>query len=138
MKIKLSWCFFISIIISSYATAGVFSGTWSGENESKDGTKLSTLQLKLIQTGQNIEGSYCYISHGGARIDCAEKGEINLHGFAKGTSAVISFNSTFGKGDGRAKLEINKDIMIWGLIKKNEVAGFSAPIKYQLKLDDDD
>ncbi|MEG6215075.1 hypothetical protein UXO42_07935 [Enterobacter quasihormaechei] len=128
MNKKLSVLFFTVGLYSSQSLAqGVFSGQWSGEEKNK-----STLTLNLKQTGQEIQGNYCYITQGGNRIDCPLDNEINLKGRVANNNANIEFNSSFGGEKGRATLAVNGNEMMWSLITPPGKGEYYAPVRYSL------
>lgn len=90
MILKLANLFFVSCLLSFPALAAQpFSGQWSAESNSPDGSPLSTLSLNLVQQCQNVTGTYCYVTQRGSRIDCPEQGVENLHGTVNGASAAV-------------------------------------------------
>ncbi|EPQ9051210.1 MULTISPECIES: hypothetical protein [unclassified Cronobacter] len=99
-----------------------FSGQWEGENEAG-----SVLTLNLKQNAQVINGTYCYITQRGNRIDCAAPGENNLHGIIAGNRADVVFDSSFGGVNGQASLEVESDRMTWQLIKVPVKGSYYAP-----------
>ncbi|EKM0529525.1 hypothetical protein ACOZ0L_003494 [Cronobacter turicensis] len=99
-----------------------FSGQWEGENEAG-----SVLTLNLKQNAQVINGTYCYITQRGNRIDCAAPGENNLHGIIAGNRADVVFDSSFGGVNGQASLEVENDRMAWQLIKVPVKGSYYAP-----------
>ncbi|CAX54430.1 hypothetical protein [Erwinia pyrifoliae] len=96
-----------SLSLSTFSMTD-FSGKWIGSINDEDGAPYSNLSLKINQTGEKLNGSYCYVTQKGNRIDCADDGEDNLHGSVSGDKANIFFNSTFGGKNGRAELSINQ------------------------------
>lgn len=104
-----------------------FSGQWEGENEAG-----SVLTLDLKQNAQVINGTYCYITQRGNRIDCAAPGENNLHGIIAGNRADVMFDSSFGGVNGQASLEVEGDRMTWWLIKVPVKGGYYAPQTFTL------
>ena len=105
----------------------MFSGQWSGEQKNE-----SALTLRLTQAGQNVNGSYCYVTQNGNRIDCPPDDESNLKGVIAENTANVEFNSSFGGEKGRAKLEVVGDKMIWTLITPPQKGEYSAPRNYEL------
>lgn len=99
-----------------------FSGQWEGENEAG-----SVLTLNLKQNAQVINGTYCYITQRGNRIDCAAPRENNLHGIIAGNRADVVFDSSFGGVHGQASLEVENDRMTWRLIKVPVKGSYYAP-----------
>ncbi|EOE6917871.1 hypothetical protein ACNKCE_004341 [Cronobacter turicensis] len=99
-----------------------FSGQWEGENVAG-----SVLTLNLKQNAQVINGTYCYITQRGNRIDCAAPGENNLHGIIAGNRADVVFDSSFGGVNGQASLEVESDRMTWQLIKVPVKGSYYAP-----------
>ncbi|EOV9550538.1 hypothetical protein [Cronobacter sakazakii] len=104
-----------------------FSGQWEGENGAG-----SVLTLDLKQNAQMINGTYCYITQRGNRIDCAAPGETNLRGTSTGNRADVAFDSTFGGVNGQASLEVEGDRMTWRLIKVPVKGGYYAPQTFTL------
>lgn len=104
-----------------------FDGVWTGES----GTD-STLTLRLVESGDRISGSYCYISQRGNRIDCPAEDERNLSGTIAGNRANVKFDSTFGGVDGQAVLEINASKMEWRLVTPPQKGNYYAPLRYTL------
>ncbi|EKM0378438.1 hypothetical protein PTT41_004175 [Cronobacter turicensis] len=105
-----------------------FSGQWEGENEAE-----SVLTLDLKQNAQVINGTYCYITQRGNRIDCTAPGENNLHGIIAGNRADVVFDSVHGQ----ASLEVEGDRMTWLLIKVPVKGGYYAPQTFTLTRDRD-
>ncbi|EOI3561658.1 hypothetical protein ACMSX5_003522 [Cronobacter turicensis] len=104
-----------------------FSGQWEGENEAG-----SVLTLDLKQNAQVINGTYCYITQRGNRIDCTAPGDNNLHGIIAGNRADVMFDSSFGGVNGQASLELEGDRMTWRLIKVPVKGGYYAPQTFTL------
>jgi len=104
-----------------------FSGQWEGENVAG-----SVLMLNLKQNAQVINGTYCYITQRGNRIDCAAPGENNLHGIIAGNRVDVVFDSSFGGVHGQASLEVESDRMTWRLIKVPVKGGYYAPQTFTL------
>ncbi|ELY4525333.1 hypothetical protein SMZ79_004189 [Cronobacter turicensis] len=104
-----------------------FSGQWEGENEAG-----SVLTLNLKQNAQVINGTYCYITQRGNRIDCAAPGENNLHGIIAGNRVDVVFDSSFGGVHGQASLEVENDRITWRLIKVPVKGGYYAPQTFTL------
>jgi len=133
---KLPPLFFVSCLLSFSAfSAQPFSGQWGAESDSPDGTPLSTLSLNLVQQGQNVTGTYCYVTQRGSRIDCPEQGVENLHGTVKGASATVVFDSSFGGEKGKAELTLNDGKLSWSLLAEPQGREFYAPKTYQLDKD---
>lgn len=129
MNMKLIVLLIVAGISSGHAIAqDMFSGQWSGEQKNE-----STFTLRLTQVGQNVNGSYCYITQNGNRIDCPQDDENNLKGTITKNLANIEFNSSFGGEKGHAKLEVVGDKMIWTLITPPQKGDYYAPQNYQLK-----
>ena len=128
MNIKLVMLLMVAGFNSGHAIAkDMFSGQWSGEQKNE-----STLTLRLTQAGQNVNGSYCYVTQNGNRIDCPPDDESNLKGVIAENRANVEFNSSFGGEKGRAKLEVVGDKMIWTLITPPQKGEYSAPRNYAL------
>ncbi|CAO95685.1 Hypothetical protein ETA_06390 [Erwinia tasmaniensis Et1/99] len=113
-----------------------FSGHWSGVINDEDGTPYSKLSLKINQIADKLNGSYCYVTQKGNRIDCADDSEDNLHGSVIGDKANILFNSTFGGKNGKAELSINHRGMMWKLVSDPIAGEFYAPKSFSLKKED--
>ncbi len=130
---RLICLFFVSCLLSfPVLAAQLFSGQWSAESDSQDGTPLSTLSLNLVQQGQNLTGTYCYVTQRGARIDCPEQGVENLHGIVNSESATVVFDSSFGGEKGKAELTLNDGKLSWSLLAEPQGGEFYAPKTYQL------
>ncbi|HBU6129651.1 hypothetical protein [Enterobacter sp. 168J2] len=128
MNIKLVMLLMVAGFNSGHAIAkDMFSGQWSGEQKNE-----STLTLRLNQVGQNVNGSYCYVTQNGNRIDCPPDDENNLKGVIAENRANVEFNSSFGGGKGHAKLEVVGDKMIWTLITPPQKGEYYAPQNYKL------
>ncbi|MGK3115384.1 hypothetical protein [Candidatus Pantoea formicae] len=110
----------------SFSSAG-FSGEWSGFSGHQGSSSYSTLNLKIMNDGKEINGRYCYITRGGERIDCPDDDKYNLHGTVYGNKAVVKFNSTFGGRDGLADLTLTNNGINWHLVKKPDNGDFYAP-----------
>lgn len=130
MKILYLFLIALSLNFSAHAE-GLYSGEWSGQNVI-DGSTTSTLTLDIEQNGNKLRGQYCYVSQGGNRIDCPEKGINNLRGVLNGTTAQINFDSTFGGKNGQAVIKLNGNSMEWNFLKKPEGGGFYTPKIYSL------
>lgn len=126
----------LSMLLSASALAAPsFTGVWSGEKNDATNQPLSTLTLDIKQTQQNLTGSYCYVSRGGARIDCPEEGVNNLTGTLQGDSALVEFNSSFGGKGGKAKITINDGVMSWRILALPVNGDYTAPDSYTLRKD---
>lgn len=53
--------------------------------------KASTFTIDIVQSGEHVNGKYCFITNNGNRIDCAEKDdEDNITGTVKKRSGKNS------------------------------------------------
>ncbi|MCU5771748.1 hypothetical protein N5923_08760 [Erwiniaceae bacterium BAC15a-03b] len=120
------------LFLSSPALAQNYSGTWSGDINDDDGSPYSSLTLKLRQQGQQISGTYCYITQNGGRIDCPDDETENLHGTVTAQSAVVNFDSSFGGKNGKSELRFNGDKLLWTLLQEPKRGQYYAPEKYIL------
>lgn len=111
--------------------ASSFSGTWQGKDND-----ASTLSLKLTQKGSKLIGTYCYITQGGNRIDCADEDKPNLMGSVKNNVATISFDSNFGAVNGQATLKLEGNTLRWTMTRTPENGEYYAPEHYNLIKED--
>lgn len=123
---------FCAIFSNSIFALDNLSGQWSGEENNKDGTVYSTLTLKIKQSGDNLVGRYCYVTRNGNRIDCPDDNVSNMKGVIKNDKAVVEFDSSFGGKGGVAELVLEKNDLVWHLIKEPKGGDFYAPESYQL------
>ncbi|MBZ2400611.1 hypothetical protein IRM71_03910 [Erwinia amylovora] len=135
---KIKYGIALSMALLSFASFSMtdFSGKWIGSINDEDGTPYSNLSLKINQVADKLNGSYCYVTQKGKRIDCADDGEDNLHGSVSGDKANMFFNSTFGGKNGRAELSINHEGMMWKLVSDPIAGEFYAPKSFLLKKED--
>ncbi|WP_454122994.1 hypothetical protein [Kosakonia sp. Marseille-Q7440] len=108
-----------------------FSGTWQGKDND-----ASTLSLKLTQTGSKVTGTYCYITQGGNRIDCADDDKPNVLGSVKNNVATISFDSNFGAVNGQAILKLEGNTLRWAMTKTPVNGEYYAPEHFNLSKED--
>ncbi|WP_342325082.1 hypothetical protein AAEY27_10065 [Kosakonia sp. BYX6] len=111
-------------------SADLFSGKWQGDDDF-----TSTFSLKLLQQNNKLTGSYCFITRGGNRIDCADEEQNNLSGEAKNNVATITFDSTFGGKNGKATLVVDGEKMQWQLTQPPAKGNYYAPESYHLVKD---
>lgn len=130
-EIFASLSFFNAVFMSS-ACYGVFSGQWGGQGKNNDGTLYSTLTLKLEQNGNQVVGTYCYVTRNGKKIDCPEDGNKNITGTAKGNQAKVFFNTGLGRGKGSANLIREGNTVAWLLNESASEDVVYAPLKYTL------
>ena len=130
-EIFASLSFFNAVFMSS-ACYGVFSGQWGGQEKNNDGTLYSTLTLKLEQNGNQVVGTYCYVTRNGKKIDCPEDGNKNITGTAKGNQAKVFFNTGLGRGKGSANLIREGNTVAWLLNESASEDVVYAPLKYTL------
>jgi len=108
-----------------------FSGTWQGKDNN-----TSTLSLKLTQKGSKVIGTYCYITQGGNRIDCADEDKPNLLGSVKNNVATIRFDSNFGAVNGQATLTLEGSTLRWNMTRTPVNGEYYAPEHYNLIKED--
>lgn len=132
---KIKYSIAISTVLLSFSSFSMtdFSGKWIGSINDEDGMPYSNLSLKINQSGGKLNGSYCYVTQRGNRIDCPDDREDNLHGSVSGDKANIFFNSTFGGKNGKAELSINQLGMMWKLVSDPIAGEFYAPKSFSLK-----
>jgi hypothetical protein len=82
-----------------------FTGDWSYHSPQSEETSLS-FELHLRTKDKSISGSYCAVSRGGRKIDCATSGDPdNISGLINNDTAYVSFKGNLDvKATGKAKL----------------------------------
>jgi hypothetical protein len=79
-----------------------FSGKWENtENVAGSGNQYSDFDLSLIEDDAGkLNGSYCFVTQYGSRIDCSSGGVVNINGHATAGSpkkAIVNFDSFSGE-----------------------------------------
>ncbi|MGP2447568.1 hypothetical protein ACTUSR_00495 [Pantoea stewartii subsp. indologenes] len=80
---------FLTLYSCHLPATAFFSGQWGGQEKNNDGTLYSTLTLKLEQNGNQVVGTYCYVTRNGKKINYPEDGNKNITGTAKGNQAKV-------------------------------------------------
>ena len=97
----------------------------------------STFDIKLRERNDGqIEGSYCFVTQSGNRIDCDPDGKaINIMGHvaSDGMSAEVHFYSFFGAKDGLAVLSRVGSDMAWRVKQNPSGDFFYGPYKVELE-----
>jgi len=135
MKFSMSYLILLYTFLSpsSFALEN-FTGKWYGE-VFYDNKKIpeSTFELQLIQNLQKVSGRYCFITKYGNRIDCVNDDEINIKGVAQSKYiSLVTFNSSFGGKDGKAKLTIEGDHLKWTVLTLPMHGKYYIPKEYLL------
>ncbi len=125
-------CLFLTLYSCHLPATAFFSGQWGGQGKNNDGTLYSTLTLKLEQNGNQVVGTYCYVTRNGKKIDCPEDGNKNITGTAKGNQAKVFFNTGLGRGKGSANLIREGNTVAWLLNESASEDVVYAPLKYTL------
>ncbi|WP_124084050.1 hypothetical protein [Burkholderia gladioli] len=119
--------------------ASPFLGEWRYVSTQHEGTKpYSTFVIKLHKSsGNQIIGSYCFITEEGRRIDCDPEGSNNLNGTISpdGSRATINFFSFFGAKNGTADISINKGELHWKVTRNPDGDFFYGPFDVYLTRD---
>ncbi|WP_186231808.1 hypothetical protein [Burkholderia gladioli] len=114
-------------------------GEWRYVSTQHEGTKpYSTFVIKLHKSsGNQIVGSYCFITEEGRRIDCDPEGSNNLNGTISpdGLRATINFFSFFGAKNGTSDISINKGELHWKVTKNPDGDFFYGPLDVYLTRD---
>ncbi|MGV0133681.1 hypothetical protein [Burkholderia gladioli] len=114
-------------------------GEWRYVSTQHEGTKpYSTFVIKLHKSsGNQIVGSYCFITEEGRRIDCDPEGSNNLNGTVSpdGLRATINFFSFFGAKNGTSDISINKGELHWKVTKNPDGDFFYGPLDVYLTRD---
>jgi hypothetical protein len=115
-----------------------FSGEWKYvEHLGASEKPYSTFDIRLTErTDGEIQGSYCFVTQGGNRIDCDPDGKaINITGHVTpdGNSAKVHFYSFFGAKDGVAELAATGSDLTWQVTKNPSGDFFYGPYKVELK-----
>ncbi|WP_186259252.1 hypothetical protein [Burkholderia gladioli] len=114
-------------------------GEWRYVSTQHEGKKpYSTFVVKLHQSsGDQIVGSYCFITEGGRRIDCDPEGTNNLKGTisSDGLHATINFFSFFGAKNGTSDISINKGDLHWKVTRNPDGDFFYGPFDVYLTRD---
>ncbi|WP_186110276.1 hypothetical protein [Burkholderia gladioli] len=114
-------------------------GEWRYVSTQHEGKKpYSTFVVELRQSsGDQIVGSYCFITEGGRRVDCDPEGINNLNGTisSDGSHATINFFSFFGAKNGTSDISINKGELHWKVTKNPGGDFFYGPFDVYLTRD---
>ncbi|QAU24627.1 hypothetical protein EO087_12010 [Dyella sp. M7H15-1] len=129
----IAWIFLASYFNVVHANKS-FSGEWRYVQYIDTSKKpYSTFDIRLVEGNDGkIQGSYCFITQGGNRIDCDPDGEeINITGRAApdDSSTEVHFYSFFGAKDGVARLSRVGNDLIWQVIKNPSGDFFYGPYK---------
>lgn len=115
-----------------------FSGEWESVESMPGSSKVySTFDLKLIELDDGtVQGSYCFVTQGGNRIDCDPDGAKNITGRVSenGHQAEVYFYSFFGAKDGVAELAIKDGTLTWVVTKRPSGDFFYGPYKESLDI----
>jgi hypothetical protein len=120
------WCLIlIAITISGQASAQSLTGKWDWS----DAPNSRTFSIEIKQWGKKIEGQYCAVAQNGNRVDCDDERNPNIKGMIDGAGrpATVEFSSFFGAQDGKATLTLEKNRLIWHVIKIPVGGEFYAP-----------
>ncbi|WP_186054508.1 hypothetical protein [Burkholderia gladioli] len=114
-------------------------GEWRYVSAQHEGKKpYSTFVIKLHKSsGNQVIGSYCFITEEGRRIDCDPEGTNNLNGTISpdGLRATINFFSFFGAKNGTSDISLNNEELHWKVTKNPEGDFFYGPLDAHLTRD---
>ncbi|WP_186079047.1 hypothetical protein [Burkholderia gladioli] len=114
-------------------------GEWRYVSAQHEGKKpYSTFVIKLHKSsGNQVIGSYCFITEEGRRIDCDPEGTNNLNGTISpdGLRATINFFSFFGAKNGTSDISLNNEELHWKVTKNPEGDFFYGPLDAYLTRD---
>jgi hypothetical protein len=110
----------------------VFSGRWQDASQLAGSEKpYSTFDLILNEDDRgHIQGSYCFVTRFGNRIDCGSTREMNLSGNVTDSAkkAIVNFYSFFGAKNGVAELSTNDDgLIVWNVLKQPQGGNYYGP-----------
>jgi hypothetical protein len=113
------------LLTSTAAWPASFSGTWNWSAAPQS----RTFSIDLKQNGKNIVGQYCAVALNGARVDCDDETNPNVHGEidSSGKSATVQFYSFFNARQGRATMRLHKGRLIWKIMISPFGGDFYAP-----------
>lgn len=114
-------------------------GEWRYASAQHEGKKsYSTFVIKLHKSsGNQITGSYCFITEEGQRIDCDTEGINNLNGTISPDRlrATINFFSFFGSKNGISDISINNRELHWKVTRNPDGDFFYGPLDVYLTRD---
>lgn len=114
-------------------------GEWRYVSAQHEGKKpYSTFVIKLHKSsGNQVAGSYCFITDEGRRIDCDPEGTNNLDGTMSpdGLHATINFFSFFGAKNGVSDISLNNGELHWKVTKNPDGDFFYGPFDVYLTKD---
>jgi hypothetical protein len=121
-------------------TSSTIFGNWRYAETNQGHTKPdSTFVIRLHKTTSNrLEGSYCFITQEGIRLDCDPEGQQqNLKGSLSpdGQHVRIDFFSFFGAKNGVADISINDGKLTWKVVKLPKGGFFYGPLNVVLTKD---
>jgi hypothetical protein len=111
----------------------IFVGKWESiEHVTESEKPYSVLDLSLSEDeAGGIQGSYCFVTQYGNRVDCGLGGEVNINGRVIPNhlkKAVVNFDSFFRAKNGVAELSVNDDgSMTWNVVAQPKAGDYYGP-----------
>ncbi|WP_246872020.1 hypothetical protein [Pantoea ananatis] len=107
------------------APSAPLTGSWYGESE-----KNGTLNVTLVQHGDDVTGTYCYMN-GTEQIDCPDHNPHILHGCVSGNIAMLSFPSSSGEPHRRkARVTLKGANLSWQLVEDRDGNLMPTPVSF--------
>lgn len=111
------------------ASSTPLTGSWYGESE-----KNGTLNVTLLQHGDDVTGTYCYMN-GTEQIDCPDDNPHILHGRVSGNTVLLSFPSSSGEPDRRkARVTLKGANLSWQLVEDPDAGLMPTPVSFDTLL----
>jgi hypothetical protein len=104
-----------------------FEGNWAWDKNNNN----NDFSIKIKKEGQFLMGSYCGVFQQGQRIDCNNDGFSFKLEYPVANEFVTNFKTNFSSANGKVKIKIEKDILIWEVIEKPQ-GEFYCPLKANL------
>lgn len=137
--LRIGIIFSLAMPLLAIAKGLSFSGKWtSAETVEGQRKPYSTFTITLSEDrAGNIQGSYCFITQNGNRIDCSPDKELNISGQVERDEgvAVIKFFSFFGAVGGIAKITVGDGELIWDVVTLPKGGDYYGPLHVKMKKD---
>ncbi|CAN7757023.1 hypothetical protein [Paraburkholderia hospita] len=118
-------CILTAISANGRAYAHSFEGSWNWSVA----PSTRTFSIELNAHGNVLKGQYCAVAENGNRTDCDDERNTNIDGVIDrtGQSATVHFSSFFGAKNGKARIAIQNDHLLWHITKNPDDGEFYAP-----------